>query len=62
MAFAKTTNGAKFRIGIVGGDILGASIAMHCAGAGADVTLFEKTPPADGATSKVRSLDQSLCG
>lgn len=40
------------RVGIVGGGILGAAIAMHAARAGADVTLLEKTEPAAGATSK----------
>lgn len=48
----KGKGGAKLRVGIVGGGILGASIAMHCARAGADVTLMEKTAPAAGATSK----------
>lgn len=51
-AFAGTKDGAKLRIGVAGGGILGASIAMHCARAGADVTLMEKTAPAAGATSK----------
>jgi glycine/D-amino acid oxidase-like deaminating enzyme len=40
------------RIAVIGGGILGASIALHCARAGARVTLFEKTAPAAGATSK----------
>jgi glycine/D-amino acid oxidase-like deaminating enzyme len=39
-------------IGIVGGGIVGASIAMNLAQAGAKVILFEKTAPASGATSK----------
>ena len=39
-------------VGVVGGGIVGASIAMHLAKAGATVTLFEKTAPASGATSK----------
>lgn len=43
---------AKPKIGIVGGGILGAAIAMRCAQAGAKVTLLEKTAPAAGATSK----------
>lgn len=39
-------------IGVAGGGIVGASVAMHLANAGADVTLFEKTAPAAGATGK----------
>ena len=39
-------------IGIVGGGIVGAAIAMRCAQAGADVTLLEKVEPAAGATSR----------
>jgi glycine/D-amino acid oxidase-like deaminating enzyme len=38
------------RVGVVGGGILGASIAMHLARSGAKVTLFEKDGPAQGAT------------
>src|ERR1700676_843752 len=38
------------KVGVVGGGIVGASIALHLAQAGADVTLFEKTAPAKGAT------------
>ncbi|HEY7820484.1 MAG TPA: FAD-dependent oxidoreductase, partial [Vicinamibacteria bacterium] len=42
---------APRRIGVVGGGILGASIAYHLARRGAQVTLFEKTKPASGATA-----------
>ena len=52
MAFAAGKTGARQRIGIIGGGILGAAIAMRCAQSGADVTLLEKTAPAAGATSK----------
>jgi glycine/D-amino acid oxidase-like deaminating enzyme len=38
------------RVGVVGCGILGASIAMHLAEAGAQVLLFEKREPAAGAT------------
>ncbi len=43
---------SKPHIGIVGGGIVGAAIAMRCAQAGADVTLLERVEPAAGATSK----------
>ncbi len=46
-AFARR---APLKVGIVGGGIVGASIALHLAEAGADVVLFEKTAPASGAT------------
>lgn len=45
-------NASKLNIGIIGGGIVGAAIAMQCARAGAQVTLMEKTAPASGATSK----------
>ncbi|MGO9799829.1 MAG: NAD(P)/FAD-dependent oxidoreductase [Candidatus Binatus sp.] len=38
------------RVGVVGGGIVGTSIAFHLAQAGARVTLFEKAQPATGAT------------
>jgi glycine/D-amino acid oxidase-like deaminating enzyme len=38
------------RVGIVGGGIVGASVAYHLAQAGAQVILFEKAQPASGAT------------
>jgi glycine/D-amino acid oxidase-like deaminating enzyme len=44
--------GQKLSVGVVGGGIVGASIAMHLTEAGARVTLFEKSAPAAGATSK----------
>ncbi|MBV8343050.1 MAG: FAD-binding oxidoreductase [Gammaproteobacteria bacterium] len=40
------------RVAVVGGGIVGASIAMHLAEAGASVTLLEKAGPARGATEK----------
>jgi glycine/D-amino acid oxidase-like deaminating enzyme len=51
-AFGAGRRKAKRRIGVIGGGILGAAIAMRCAQSGADVTLLEKTAPAAGATSK----------
>jgi glycine/D-amino acid oxidase-like deaminating enzyme len=52
LGFAANRRNSSFRIGVVGGGIVGAAIAMRCARAGANVTLLEKTAPAAGATSK----------
>jgi glycine/D-amino acid oxidase-like deaminating enzyme len=49
---ASKTGSGRLRIGVVGGGIVGAAMAMRCAQAGANVTLLEKTAPAAGATSK----------
>jgi glycine/D-amino acid oxidase-like deaminating enzyme len=43
---------SKLSVGVIGGGIVGASVALHLAQAGASVTVFEKTAPASGATSK----------
>ena len=52
LALGASRSGPKLRIGVVGGGIVGAAIAMRCARAGANVTLLEKTAPSSGATSK----------
>jgi len=44
--------GTAQRIVVVGGGILGASIAWHLVRRGADVTVLEKTQPAAGASGK----------
>ena len=41
---------AVLRVGVVGGGIVGAAIAMYLVEAGARVTVFEKSGPAMGAT------------
>lgn len=38
------------RVGVIGAGVLGSSIALHLAEAGARVTVFEKRAPASGAT------------
>ena len=43
---------SSLHVGVVGGGIVGASIALHLAALGAKVTLFEKTALAAGATGK----------
>ncbi|MEV4934152.1 FAD-binding oxidoreductase [Sphingobium sp. LMA1-1-1.1] len=43
-------HGRKPRIGVIGGGIIGASIAAQLAHSGADVIVFEKEAPASGAT------------
>ncbi len=48
-SWAKASHDSS-RIGIVGGGIIGASIAFHLARMGVQVTLFEKSRPAAGAT------------
>lgn len=52
LAGQRTSARAKDRIIIVGGGILGASMAYHLSRRGAQVTLLERTAPAAGATGK----------
>ena len=47
---AARSGASALRVGIAGGGIVGASIAMHLARLGAQVLLFEKIGPAQGAT------------
>jgi glycine/D-amino acid oxidase-like deaminating enzyme len=49
LAFGQEQN---VSVGVVGGGIVGASIALHLSGMGTQVTLFEKAAPATGATGK----------
>lgn len=44
--------GSGPRVGVVGGGIVGASITLHLAEAGARVTLFEKVAPARGGATQ----------
>ena len=50
--FPGMARAATSRVVIVGGGIIGASIAYHLAKRGAQVTLLEKLRPASGATEK----------
>ncbi|MEE4453398.1 FAD-binding oxidoreductase [Novosphingobium resinovorum] len=44
--------GRRLRVGVIGGGLIGASVAAQLAKAGAEVIVFEKTRPAAGATEK----------
>jgi len=50
LASGAWARGRPPRIGVVGAGIVGASIACHLAEAGAQVTVFDRTGPAAGAT------------
>ena len=49
-AATRASRARPLRVGVIGGGIVGASIAYHLAQAGARVTLFEKAQPGSGAT------------
>lgn len=49
-AAPRAAPGSAPRVGVIGCGIVGASIAMHLAEAGAQVLLFERSEPAAGAT------------
>jgi glycine/D-amino acid oxidase-like deaminating enzyme len=49
-SMARASQRRPLRVGVIGGGIVGASIAYHLSEAGARVTLFEKAQPASGAT------------
>jgi glycine/D-amino acid oxidase-like deaminating enzyme len=44
------TGKVRPKVGVIGGGIIGASIAAHLVDAGADVIVFEKNTPGSGAT------------
>lgn len=49
-AVGASGNKVKPKVGIIGGGIIGASIAAHLVDLGADVIVFEKNTPGSGAT------------
>jgi glycine/D-amino acid oxidase-like deaminating enzyme len=46
----RTFGAARLHVGVIGGGIIGTSVALHLAEAGAQVTLLEKVTPTHGAT------------